>query len=93
MKKRLLNKVPMYVVLGLTISACAAAWGGSYKVKTATDSLFVVEFDTGLNSSSMMAGLAQKHCEKFGKNAKIVTVGRGGLGLGMGIIKETYECT
>ena len=75
----------------VTLSACAATWGAAHKVKFADENTFVIQYDTGLTSTSRATRLATEHCAKH--NRKAVPVDAGMPGRLFGIIEETYDCS
>ena len=82
--------IPFFCLILFSLSACAAKWGATHKIKFADENKFVVQYDRALTSSVRTARLADEHCAKYSKTA--VPVEAKMPGLLFGIIQETFDC-
>ena len=61
----------VFVVVSTSIatSGCIAAWGSTYKVQFESSSSITIDFDPSATTMGNVQGVAQQHCEKYGKDA------------------------
>lgn len=85
-----LTLVPGLVLLALSQSGCAAAWGDSKKITKADAEGIEIQYDSALFSSAGAQIIARNHCAQFDKKAEATNVEMPGLLIG--IISETYRC-
>jgi len=83
-------KISVFLVAGLALTGCVAAWGDSKEIKRADEAGLVIQYDSALFSSAGAAKIAGDHCAGYGKQAEIQDVQMPGLLVG--IIQETYAC-
>lgn len=76
--------------LGMTavLSGCVMAWGASHKVEFANSSSITISSDPAFTNMGELQGVAQEHCDKFGRDA-IPQVSQDGA---WGLRSTTYRC-
>ena len=57
------------LAISITASGCIAAWGSSYKVEIESASMITIDFDPSATTMGNIQGVAQQHCDKYGKDA------------------------
>jgi hypothetical protein len=61
--------VPITLSISVALSGCIAAWGSSYKVEFESSSMITIDFDPSATTMGNIQGVAQQHCDKYGKDA------------------------
>jgi uncharacterized protein involved in exopolysaccharide biosynthesis len=67
----IMRRFRVLVVLAIApaMAGCIAAWGSSYKVEFESSSMITIDFDPSATTMGNIQGVAQQHCDKYGKDA------------------------
>jgi hypothetical protein len=61
--------IVVLLAVSITASGCIAAWGSTYKVEFESSSMITIDFDPSATTMGNIQGVAQQHCDKYGKDA------------------------
>ena len=81
-------KNTLILALSLILTGCVSVWGKSYNVAMANSRSVVIEYDPAVINLPAMLGDAQAACDKYGKDAVLLNVSNGNLGIKV----NTYRC-
>lgn len=84
------SAITFAALVTVSISGCVALWGKSYNEAKSDANGISLQYDHSLSSTSEMTAIANQHCQKYGKTAKLDSSKMPGVMVG--IIEESYSC-